>query len=260
MTERGSLVVVGTGIRFGSQLTFEARSAIEQAEVLMTIAIDPLMQRWLEGMSTRLESFHTLYQAGKNRRETYETITERIVASVRAGKRTCFVVYGHPGVLVHSAGEAIRRVRSEGFSAEMLPAISAEDCLFADLCFDLASCGCQSYEVNDFLIYRRPFDPSSALILWQIALAGESGHTDGSGNARGLRVLGDYLARRYPPSHRVVLYEAAQYPLAHPRIEHVALETLHLAAVSARTTLFVPPAEPSRADPEMLRALGYADK
>jgi hypothetical protein len=35
----------------------------------------------------------------------------------------------------------------------MLPAISAEDCLFADLGVDPADHGCPSYEATDFLVH-----------------------------------------------------------------------------------------------------------
>jgi hypothetical protein len=34
----------------------------------------------------------------------------------------------------------------------MLPAVSAEDCLFADLGVDPGAAGCQSHEAADFLI------------------------------------------------------------------------------------------------------------
>jgi hypothetical protein len=39
----------------------------------------------------------------------------------------------------------------------MLPGISAEDCLFADLGIDPGIYGCQSYEATDFLANGRPW-------------------------------------------------------------------------------------------------------
>lgn len=253
----GSLTVVGTGIRCVSQLTFEARTAIEQAERLLTIAIDPLMERWLTQLNPRIESLHTLYRLGEDRQRIYDEIVERVLDAVRSGARVCFALYGHPGVLVYSSHEAIRRARLEGFEARMLPGISAEDCLFADLGFDLSRGGCQSFEANDFLIYRRVFDPRSALILWQFTLVGEAKHTQGEPNRRGLRVLVDHLGRYYPADHPTYVYEAAQYPLMQATLETIPLSRLPEARLSSVSTLFVPPHGEAAADPEVLRALGF---
>jgi hypothetical protein len=46
----------------------------------------------------------------------------------------------------------------EGFLACMLPGISAEDCLFAEFGIAPSENGCQSFEVTDFLGYKRKFD------------------------------------------------------------------------------------------------------
>ena len=254
----GSLTVVGTGIRCVSQITFEARTAIEQADKVLTIALDPLMARWLTQLNPTTESLHTLYRLGMDRQLIYDAITERVLQAVRQGGRVCFALYGHPGVLVYSSHEALRRARLEGFEARMLPGISAEDCLFADIGFDLAGGGCQSFEANDFLIYRRVFDPRSALILWQFTLVGEALYTREMHSARGLRVLVDYLRRYYPADHSVCVYEAAQYPLAEPTLEYVPLSRLPEARLSAVSTLFVPPHGVAEADPEMLRVLGLS--
>ena len=254
----GSLTVVGTGIRCVSQITFEARTAIEQAEKVLTVALDPLMERWLTQLNPSTESLHSLYRLGVERSLIYDELTERVLQAVRSGKRVCFAVYGHPGVLVYSSHRAIQQARREGFPARMLPGISAEDCLFADLGFDLATTGCQSFEANDFLLYRRVFDPRSALILWQFTLIGESTYTQEVPNVRGLRVLTDYLRRYYPAQHPVYSYEAAQYPLSEPVIEQFPLERLPQTQVPAVSTLFIPPHGEAVADQEMARALGFA--
>jgi hypothetical protein len=50
----------------------------------------------------------------------------------------CVALYGHPGVFACVGHEAIERARAEGIDAQMLPGISAEDCLFAELGVDPA--------------------------------------------------------------------------------------------------------------------------
>src|SRR5437899_1041057 len=104
------------------------------------------------------------------RDETYDDIVAEILSAVRSGTRVCVALYGHPGVFARPAHEAVRRARAEGFPARMLPAVSAEDCLFADLGVDPGENGCQSYEATDFLLRKREVDVSAALVLWQISV------------------------------------------------------------------------------------------
>lgn len=88
---------------------------------------------------------------------------QHVLCCVRSGRRTCLVAYGHPGVFGTVPHEAIRRARQEGYIARMLPAVSAEDCLFADLAVDPGN-GYQTYEATDFLANNRSIDTAAALI------------------------------------------------------------------------------------------------
>ena len=80
---------------------------------------------------------HSLFTVeGRSRLDTYQDMVDRILACVREGSDVCVAFYGHPGVFVYPSHEAIKRARIEGYKATMLPGISAEDCLFADLGID----------------------------------------------------------------------------------------------------------------------------
>jgi hypothetical protein len=93
----------------------------------------------------------------------------------------------------------------------MLPGVSTEDCLFADLGIDPAA-GCQSYEATDFLLNGRRIDTSAALVLWQAGVVGDLRYRQGPATD-GLRVLVDHLLHLYPGDHRVMVYEAATLPV-----------------------------------------------
>jgi hypothetical protein len=124
----------------------------------------------------------------------------------------------------------------------MLPGISAEDCLFADLGLNPGENGCQSFEATDFLGRRRRFDPSTALVLWQVGVIGEGSVRKGmSGRPERLQRLVAMLEKYYSPDHSVVLYEAAQYPLCDPMIKHRRLGKLARAKIMPMTTLYIPP-------------------
>jgi uncharacterized protein YabN with tetrapyrrole methylase and pyrophosphatase domain len=250
----GSLTVVGTGIRL-SQLTAEARSHIESAEKLLFLVADPVSEAWLAQANPTAESLAGYYSPDKLRHDSYQQMVERVLACVREGGRVCLALYGHPGVFAFPAHEAVRRARASGYRATMLPAVSAEDCLFADLGIDPGAGGCQSFEATDFLISGRRFDPRVHLILWQIGVTGELGYKEQYDRA-GLRVLVDVLTETYGPGYEVVVYEAARYLGCDPKIEIVALADVPGAGVSPISTLYVPPRGPTVPDPAMAARLG----
>ena len=137
------------------------------------------------------------YEEGASHRAAYERMAEAILEPVRAGKRVCAVFYGHPGVFVLPSHDAISRARAEGFDATMLPGVSAEDCLVADLGVDPARNGLQSYEAGDFLRRRPVIEPTTALVLWQIGVVGARTHT-ANVSAPALAELVELLARALP--------------------------------------------------------------
>src|SRR6185503_1927061 len=153
-------------------MTPEARMAIENADIVLSLVAEPVMQAAVERLNPKTRSLHEHYVLGQSRAGAYEAMIVEILDHVRRGLDVCAAFYGHPGVFVAPSHEAIRRAREEGFDARMLPAVSAEDCLFADLSLDPARDGCQSYEASNFLIRRHVIDPSAALILWQVGVVG----------------------------------------------------------------------------------------
>lgn len=251
----GSLTIVGTGIQLVGDLTLAAQGWIEQADKVLFAVADPVTAEWLRTLNPTAEAlpYNTHHP---RRRALYQEIVERILIEVRRGLRVCAVFYGHPGVFTDPAHEAIRQARREGFPARMLPGISAQACLFADLDLDPGRNGCQSFEATDFLIRRRKFDPTSALILWQIAVIGNLGFHKERGPAYGLTVLSEVLATQYSPDHEVIVYEAAVYPVCQPMIQRLPLARLPEAQITEVSTLYVPPKGPAPVDVEMMARLG----
>ena len=248
------LTVVGTGIRSGTQMTPEARAAFERADEALYLMTDPVSPLWLERLNGRARSLHHHYVAESPRTRAYSAIVEDIMCCVRRGSRVCAAFYGHPGVFVGPSHEAIGRARAEGYQALMLPAISTEDCLFADLGVDPSRNGCQTYEATDFLLRRRRVDPSASLVLWQVTVVGETGFTP-IPPARRLDVLADYLREWYPPKHEVIAYAASPFPVGEPVVVTLSLETLPEAELPPFSTLYVPPAEERAPDPLMRERL-----
>lgn len=236
---RGSLTVVGSGIQVVAQMTLEARLAIELADKVL-YGVDAVTARWISRLNPSAESLDLLHQPGLPRCATYRKTVERILSEVRGGRQVCAVYYGHPGVFVFASHESIRLARQEGFPARMLPGISAEDCLFADLGLDPGVCGHQGFEATDFLIRNRVFDPGSPLVLWQVGSIGELGYGS-KPNLNGVNVLVETLGPVYGLGHPVYLYLAAQFPVCRPEIERVPLGRMAEGRINPFSTLYVPP-------------------
>jgi uncharacterized protein YabN with tetrapyrrole methylase and pyrophosphatase domain len=255
MSGRGALVVVGMGIRAGLQTTSEARRCIQRADKVLYLASDfSAPQDWIHHLNPSARSLARFYAPGKPRTDTYAEIVEEVLGWIREGNDVCLALYGHPGVFADPAHHAIRQATQEGFPARMLPAVSAEDCLFADLGVDPGD-GCQSFEATDFLLYPPRFDISTSLILWQIAAVGRR-EAVATPDLEGLAVLAEQLSASYGPHHEVVLYEATTYAIGEPSIQRVPLRHLPSAHLTGMTTLYVPPLGTRTPDPAMFVRLG----
>lgn len=238
------LIVVGTSIRAVGQLSIEALAWIKAADKVLYVATDPVAEEVIRTLNPEgAESMAHFYAENKPRVETYRQMVAHVLANVRAGKRVCLAVYGHPGVLCSPTHEAIRQARAEGFKAIMLPAISAEDCLFADLGVDPVS-GCQSLEATDFLHNLRYIDPHGHVLLWQIGGLGDPTFKRHAFEIRGLPQLAQKLMRYYPPQHVVHLYEAAILPGVEPLILSGPLCYLPYIRPMPSSTLYIPPVSP----------------
>jgi precorrin-6B methylase 1 len=183
-------------------------------------------------------------------------MVEAILAPLEAGRDVCAVFYGHPGVFVLPGHEAVRRAREAGHAARMLPAVSALDCLVADLGIDPGATGLQSYEATDFLVHRRRPDTAATLVLWQVGVVGETGYALEPRPER-LALLAERLAHSYPAEHETIVYEATPYPLvSEPFVLRTPLAQLASAPVPLLSTLVVPPARRPRRDRTTMARLG----
>lgn len=252
------LVVIGTGIRTIGQMTMESIGWIKKAEKLLYIVSDPIAEELIKTFNPpAAESLYKFYGEGKPRIQSYNEMIDTTLGYVRQGKMVVMAAYGHPGVFAYPTHESVRRARAEGYKARMLPGVSAEDCLFADLNIDPAMAGCQSYEATDFLINGRFIDPSSHVILWQIGVLGDTTFKLQAYEIKGMpQLLQKLYSHGYPATHLVYIYEAPIFPGVEPVVRQIPLYLLPQGGVSAISTLYVPPATPARSDLALAQALG----
>ncbi|NNE11782.1 MAG: hypothetical protein HKN41_05985 [Ilumatobacter sp.] len=246
---RGRLVVVGTGIRTVGQLTIEAIAWLKAADRVFHVVADPVAVELIDAWKgDRAVSLRRHYREGRPRREAYDAMIDEIADAVRDGEVVCAAFYGHPGVFGHPPHQVIELLRGEGHRAEMLPGISAEDCLFADLGVDPAE-GCLSHEATNFVQFDHAAEPSIHLVLWQIGMLGDWTHRDARDVSHNLAVLVDKLSTWYPAEHPVTVYQATVHLDRSHRADVVPLAELPTVDVTAGCTLYVPPSTTRRADP-----------
>lgn len=236
----GSLTVVGTGIRAIGQLTIEALAAMADAEALLHVIGEPIQEEALRIINPAAQELTGYYVEGLERSATYEAMVAHIVGVVAEGKRTVAAFYGHPGVFTYPSHEAVRRARAAGYPARMLPAVSAEDCLFADLGVDPAE-GCHSYEATDFVFLDRQVDPTAHLVLWQVGTLGNWTYESTGYDLRSFPALVHKLMRSYPRGHPVTIYEAPFHPAGNARVARLPIAQLNAYHVTPATTLHIPP-------------------
>jgi uroporphyrin-III C-methyltransferase len=221
---------------------------------VLYVVTEPAGAAALERLNPNSRSLAALYREGIPRIQIYDEMARQIVDSAGAGKRVCAAFYGHPGILARPAHAAMRLAREAGIEVRMLPAVSALDCLIADLGIEPGEVGLQSYEATEFLTHGRRPDPTAALVLWQLHLIGQ--RVWGETPDDGLAVLADYLLRWYPASHEVVVYAASPFPAKAASIDRLALGELGSQRPGSQATLYVGPGEPATLDSEMLARLG----
>ncbi len=252
---RGSLVIVGTGIKLGSHLSPISLSHLQKADIVFAAVTDEITELWLKQLNSNVQSFAPLYADGKSRHQTYQEMIDLMLHEVRAGKQVVGAFYGHPGVFAYAPHKSIELARAEGYFALMEPGISAADCLHADLGIDPGKFGCQYYEASQFMFYQRKIDPTAYLVLWQIALAGEQTYAQFTTGEAQLQLLVELLGADYPSDHLVAIYEAASMPFEDPRMEWIPLSALPLAHLTLRSTLVLPPSRCLQPNSAMLAAL-----
>lgn len=223
-TAAGSLVVVGLGIAPAGQLTVEAAAWLDRADAVYSLLVDGPPAGWLSARRPGAIPLSGL---------PLDTAAAQLQAALAAGQRVCLVTAGHPLLPEEAALVLAGRVRQAGHEVWFTPAVSAEDCAYANLGLDPGRRGCQSFTATHWLLCRPRCDPASPLILWQLDRIGACTMDNG------LALLAEQLGQHYPPGHPATLYEPGAASLT-----QTTLPQLSPASISPATLLYLPPLPP----------------
>lgn len=239
-SDGGSLLVAGTGITGVAHLTLETVAAVEKADIVFYLVIDQLTINWILGRCPSARPLYHHYRPGMERRASYRSMVEEILAEVRAGRSVTALFYGHPGVLAYPGHGAIGQARAEGFFARMLPGVSADACLIAELGVDPATDGLQAFEATQFLGMDRSIDIRIPTILWQAGVVGDTNYAPGRYPRSAFDALLARLAALWGPDHLLCLYEASEFSALPPSVLWRTAGELQREDLSPMCTLFIP--------------------
>jgi len=223
----GRLVVVGTGCRAAGQISPEARVYLARAGRVLVSTQDAATAAWIQELrpdALRLP-------------EDPDAAAAETLAALRAETTVCLACDGHPA-FHRPAAHTLRQARAAGHGARMLPAISREDCLAADLDLDPGQDGCLTLDAGDFLARPRTVQPTAAVLVHG---AGRLARPQ-DGRER-LAELAGALDRVFPGRPEAVVYDALPpLPAERSAVRRVPLGALAATGLDPASTLYLPAA------------------
>jgi len=238
---RNWLTVAGVGYQAAGHVTTETLGWLQSADRLFFLVYDPIAEEWLRALNPSAVSLSDCARPRQPLSDCCRQMETIILEALRQGMNVCAVFSGHPSVGVDVAHHMLQKAGDEGYPVRMVPAVSAIDCLFADLGVEPAD-GFQVFEAETLMMNDYRIDKQSGLIILQPGTMGITRVHVKPRNPR-LRIIGlqKFLMNVYQAGHEVVVYEAAMLPIAGPRIESTTLARLIDVELTPISTLYIPP-------------------
>lgn len=146
----------------------------------------------------------------------------------------------------------------------MLPAVSTEDCLFADLGIDPSFPGLQTFDATDLLLRQRQILTDANVIILQVGFVGDLGFRRNGCLNENFHILIEHLQKIYREDYVITHYIGAQYPVCKALIEEIPLAKFYESDVAKRvirfSTFYIPPKVYKDIDSAMAVRLGIIPK
>jgi tetrapyrrole methylase family protein/MazG family protein len=236
-----NLIICGAGIKSLSHHTKEFDVSVKSADIVIYLVNEPLLEIWLTKNTKKSFSLNPIYFSYPQRDQSYKKITETVISSFNDFDNVCLVFYGHPILLADSVNSIIKEAKTLDINVQVLPGISAFDCLLADLEINLNG-GCFLSEASHLIKNQIKLDTSNHVIIWQVGVIDvESPRTNEyKGNVWKLK---HELLKYYHKDSEVYLYEASIYPHIKPLIKKTKVGLIDKMEISSITTAYIPPLE-----------------
>jgi len=219
------LALVGTGIKTVSHLTEEAKGYICNCDKVLYLVNEPLLEIYIKKLAKLSETLETVYFKSELREKVYNNIAKKIHKELEKFDSICVVIYGHP-CFFSTPGLLALSYLENSIKTVVCPAISAQDCLYADLRFDPASGGMQTFDATEYLLYDKLIDTSSHIVIYQISMVGNLCLPTSKVNMEAIIFIKKKLLNIYGKGKKAFIYESALYPRNNPTIIEFYLDDL----------------------------------
>ena len=182
------IYIVGLGVLNVDQLTREVERVIRRSNEVLYVDTGVATRAHLASLCPRVTSlFESSYEESSHRLNAYHHMAARVLDAALDHPPVTFAIHGHPIVGVYAPFLIRDMAGLLNLEVQVLPGISAMDCLFAELMVDPCVTGMQMYEATDLLLRRRPLQPDVPALIWQIGCVETTLHTMRVSNPEALR-------------------------------------------------------------------------
>lgn len=249
------IVLLGTGIKAISHFTEEFKTYVKAADKVLYLVNEPIVGEWIEVNSKQAENLEKYYYNNQRRLTSYKKIKNKILSDTSIFNFIAVVLYGHPTIFADPGLLAINEAKTMGIDTLILPSISAQDVLFADMGIDPGMHGCVHVDATEFLIYDKKPNISMHVCIWQIGMIGNIAPPQKKQVINNVDVLVKKLSQYYPQDFEIYIYEASLYPGVDFKLIKCKLRDLEKQNISTLSTLYIPPFEEGNINEEMMRLL-----
>ena len=240
----GELVIVGSGIAAIAHFTLETIGYIKEADIVFYHANSGVTASYIRELNPNSVDLYEYYGEGKVRTITYIQMAELMLREVRAGRSVVGLFHGHPGFFVQAARRSLAIAKREGHKTALIPAVSAIDCLFADLRIDPGVSGLQILKAGHILRDNAQVATDNHVVFIQIGSVGDNTFSFSGFKQAKYGQFFDKLISIYGEHHDSVYYVAPIFPgcdpVVRPRKLREYRDSSTLNSVHA-ATLYLPP-------------------
>jgi hypothetical protein len=239
------IYVVGLGINGFDQVTPETINALRKCQHVYYVSSSLGTEEFFKHNSIPSTDLFSCYEEGKHRSIAYQKMAEKVVAHAIEGGPIALAEYGHPTVFAYPPFIISKLCKIFDLKMKVLPAVSAMDCIFAELMIDPAHNGLQMYEATDLILRDRPLLSDVGALIWQVGAVETALYSSNAGKPERYGRLATHLIKYYPPTHVITAIYSSNHPLIRSQIYEFPLWALpdHAEVLHAGYTLYIPPAE-----------------
>jgi hypothetical protein len=250
-----SLNLAGLGLRLG-HVTREVEAVLARCGHVYYLHSDPETVSFLNDCSPSSTDLSTFYLTGMSRLETYYGIAARVIFHASRSPPVGVAIYGHPTVFSTLSSMLIAGSRQFGVDIAIYPGVSSIDVILSDFGLDPGQVALQVHEATELLIFDRPLDPHSGLLILQAGQLETRIHTTEPSSPERLHQLVDRLTATYGPSHEVTSMEVQGARVGWTWQGILADLASAAPSFGAMFTIYVPPtSRPPIRDAAVLRDL-----